>query len=190
MKHNFLGLRQTIINARGSEGERWFNDLPQTIEKLKKHWALTQIKPVTNMSWHYFAYAEQNGKPVVLKFGADEKTIYDEYQALKHYNSQGMIEVLDYYQPLNALLLARAVLGSMLKEEDGHIIEANAELVKKLSSNHPIKHPFLHVKDWCQVIDEMNDLRIPSEYILKAKDIRQWLLDSMRHEHLCHGDLH
>lgn len=190
MSENLSRLKQTIINARGSEGERWFNDLPQTIEKLKKHWALTQIKPVTNMSWHYVAFAEQNGKPVVLKFGADEKSIYGEYQALKHYNSQGMIEVLDYYQPLNALLLARAVPGGMLKEEDRHVIEAYAEVVKKLSSNHPIKHPFLHVRDWCQVIDEMNDTRIPTEYILKAKGIRQWLLDSMRHEYLCHGDLH
>ena len=146
MSENLSRLKQTIINARGSEGERWFNDLPQTIEKLKNHWALTQIKPVTNMSWHYVTFAEQSGKPVVLKFGADEKTINDEYQALKHYNGLGMIEVLDYYQPLNALLLARAVPGGMLKEEDCHVIEAYAEVVKKLSSKHPIKHPFLHVR--------------------------------------------
>jgi streptomycin 6-kinase len=190
MNGNLSRLKQTIINARGSEGERWFNDLPQTIEKLKKHWALTCIKPVTNMSWHYVAFAEKNEQPVVLKFGADEKTIYDEYQALKHFNGLGMIEVLDYYQPLKALLLARAVPGAMLKEEDRYVIEAYAEVVKKLSSNHPIQHQFLHVRDWCQVIDEMNDPRIPTEYILKAKGVRQWLLDSMRHEYLCHGDLH
>lgn len=51
----------------------------------------------------------------VMFIGADEKTIYDEHQTLKHYNVLGMIQVLDYSQPLNVLLLVRAVPGAMLK---------------------------------------------------------------------------
>jgi streptomycin 6-kinase len=190
MNKNLEKLRQTIINSKGREGELWFNNLPIILQKLEKHWSLKNIEPVSNMSWHYVAFAKQNGQPVVLKFGVDEKTIHDEYQALKHFNSYGMIQVLDYYQPLNALLLARAIPGRILKEESNHVIDIYADVVQKLSAHHPTKYPFLHVSEWCQVIDEMNDSRIPAEYILQAKVVRQWLLASMHQGYPCHGDLH
>jgi streptomycin 6-kinase len=164
--------------------------LTQFLQKLKQHWTLDNIEAVSNMSWHYVAFTEQKGQALVLKFGADEKTIHNEYQVLKHFNSVGMIAVLDYYQPLNALLLSRAIPGITLKEESRNVIDIYAAVVKKLSENHQIKYPFLHVRDWCQVIDEMNHLRIPSEYILKAKFLRKYLLETANQEYLCHGDLH
>ena len=46
------------------------------------------------------------------------------------------------------------------------------------------------VKKWCEAIDSMHDPRIKSDYIFKAKMLRDFLLSSAEKEYLCHGDLH
>lgn len=187
-------LKKTIINANGQAGERWYNNLLYTIKNLATHWSLSNIQPVLNMSWNYVAFAEQNDHRVVLKISADAKTIEHEYQALHHFSGVGVIKIIDYYPKLQALLLEQAVPGCLLKNDHSHdiqtVMQIYADVVKKLSLPTPAEHTFQHAKDWCKVIDDMNDPRIPTKYIHKAKEIRKWLFDIVTHEYICHGDLH
>lgn len=192
--NSFKKLRKTIINARGQSGEKWCNNLEHTIKALEKHWCLNHIQPVVNMSWNYVAFAEQKNHSVVLKIGADARTIDDEYHALQHFAGVGMINLIDYYPKLHALLLERATPGSLLKDDHPQdviaVIAIYANVVKKLKRPTKTKHTFQHVSEWCNIIDEINDKRIPDTYIQKAKDIRKWLFDTVKEEYVCHGDLH
>ncbi len=187
-------LKKTVVNANGQSGEIWYKNLPITIKFLEKHWSLNNIQPVSNMSWNYVAFAEQNNHPVVLKIGADAKSINDEYQALHHFSGIGMVTVIDYYPKSHAFLLDRAIPGTLLKNDMPKsiktVMQIYSDIVKKLSLPTPSEHTFQHAKNWCAVIDDMNDLRVPIQYIHKAKEIRQWLFDTVTHEYICHGDLH
>jgi streptomycin 6-kinase len=187
-------LKKNIINANGQQGESWINTLETTIALLQKRWLLTEIHPVNNMSWNYVALCRQNGNPGVLKIGCDAKAIKDEFNALQHFAGAGAIKVIDYDAEYHALLLEQAIPGYLLKEhhpkqmED--VIGIYAAVVKKLTMHSPIQKSFKHVSEWCAVIDNMDDPRIPARFIIKAKALRTMLLSTIKNEYLCHGDLH
>lgn len=191
---NFTVLRKNVINAKGQLGADWFNNLTHTIQILKTHWSLKSIHPVPNMSWNYVAFATQNKNPVILKISCDHDSIFTEYQALQHFKGIGAIKIMDYCSEYHAMLLQSAIPGSLLKDEPfekiENIINYYASVAKKLISEQRPVHAFPHIKEWCRVIDEIKDPRVPKKYITKAKQSRAWLCESMRHEYVCHGDLH
>ena len=46
-------LEKNIANAFGDKGKKWLSSLDQTITSLQKHWSLTELEPVKNMSIGY-----------------------------------------------------------------------------------------------------------------------------------------
>ena len=187
-------LRKNIINAYGQTGEQWYNSLSHTINTLQAHWSLTDIQPVPNMSWNYVAFAQQNANAVILKMSADAKSMHHEYQALDHFAGIGAVKIIDYSSKHDALLLQRALNGTLLKEElsknISNVIHIYAHIVNQLRSDKTSIYPFQHVKEWCLVIDEIHDPRIPLDYVEKAKQIRSWIFQTITDEYVCHGDLH
>lgn len=188
-------LIKNVTNTWGDKGKAWLNQLPSLIEFLSTHWSLTDIKPVTNLSYNYVAKATQNNNtPVVLKISCDEQLIADEYKALQHFDGHDSIKVLDINTYHNALLLEQAIPGHLLKEhhpikiEDTIAIYAN--VVKELSSRPLTKKDYTHVSHWCKAIDRIKDQRIEKRTIQKAKELKVFLLSSANNEYLCHGDLH
>lgn len=191
---NLSILKKNIVNAQGDSGQQWFDSLASIIDVLKKQWALTEVTPISNMNWNYVAIAKCDGSKVVLKISADAKAISNEFQALSQFSGFGAIRVIHFNPELNALLLEYANPGTTLKEtSSGNIhgvIPVYAGLIKKMSSCNHHGYSFPHIKEWCDVIDEMNDSRIPRDYIKKAKEIRQWIFATISNEYVCHGDLH
>jgi len=187
-------LKKNVTNANGKQGEIWINTLDSTINLLQKYWSLTEVHPVNNMNWNYIALGRQHNNPVVLKISCDAKVIEDEFNALQHFAGAGAIKVIDYCSEYHALLLEQAVPGYLLKEHHPkkieEVIHIYAAVVKKLNKQSQIKQPFKHVREWCTVIDDMNDPRIPQNYIIQAKALRAMLLSTLQDEYLCHGDLH
>lgn len=131
-------LIKNVTNTWGDNGKAWLNQLPILIEFLSKHWSLTDIKPVSNLSYNYVALATQNNnKPVVVKISCDEQLIADEYKALQHFDGRGSIKVLDINTDHHALLLEQAIPGQLLKENHPIKIEDTIEIyaqVVKLES--------------------------------------------------------
>lgn len=187
-------LRKTIINARGQSGKKWYDHLPETIQVLEAHWSLNDIQPVTNMSWNYVAFAKQNDKPVVLKISADKESIHHEYQALQHFSGIGAITVIDFHPKYHALLLQKAVPGTLLKcnhpKNMIDVINSYANVVRDLRLAKTPKHTFHHARKLYEAIDSIDDPRVPSHYIDKAKHIRNWIFETTTDEYVCHGDLH
>ena len=61
-------LSQNITNLYGSKGTDWIDNLPAIVTALINHWGLSEVTPVSNMTFNYVAKAILNAKePVVLK---------------------------------------------------------------------------------------------------------------------------
>jgi streptomycin 6-kinase len=188
-------LKSNVLNLWGSVGEKWLNSLPSIIKTLSQYWSLTNIKPVTNMSWNYVATAiQKNTTPVAVKISCDKQLIQDEYKVLKYYNGHGAIKILDFNTEHNALLLEQAVPGCSLKEYHPlnikYTINIYAQVIKKLASSSLYDINYIHASKWCQAINRIKDQRIDKHFIGKAKELKTLLLETAQNEYICHGDLH
>jgi streptomycin 6-kinase len=192
MKKAGVSFEQNILNAYQQEGADWLQSLPELIVCLSQHWSLTELTPIENMSWNYVATAWQDQTPVVLKISFDKMALLAEYHALQHFAKSGAIAIIDFYGPYQALLLARALPGISLKNNFSAYTDAipiYAEVIAKLTKL-PSTVLTLHINDWLMAIDRITTTIIPKTLIDKAQTLRQYLLNTLTREYLCHGDLH
>ena len=189
-------LKKNVLNVWSDKGAAWLDQLPDTIEQLMDLWQLSDLTPVDNMSYNYVGFVTtQDKKPAVLKFSCDKALIEDEYKALKHFNGKGAIDVIAHNEQGNALLLERAVPGTLLKDHKNICIDETIQIyadVIKCLANHKNSdlNDFVHMSHWCKAIDRIKPGDIESVYVNKANDLRKHLLNTATHEFVCHGDLH
>ncbi|MFT4059791.1 MAG: aminoglycoside phosphotransferase family protein [Legionella sp.] len=189
-------LRQNITNLYGSKGADWIDNLPAIVTALTIDWNLSEIIPVSNMTFNYVAKAILNSKePVVLKISYDEQSIFNEKQALANLGPQGAIKLIDYDNRYNALLLQQAIPGITLKslyqDNPDYVTDCYVETMRRLhfqqlpkESNHP------SVADWLKVLDEPYLTQIPTTLLNKAIELRNKMLSSPKPLIFLHGDLH
>jgi streptomycin 6-kinase len=185
--------RHKIENTWPQKGPEWLQQLPQILSILAEKWRLQYIQPFNNLSYHFVANAFQKGRPVVVKVGCDPVVSLNEYQALHHFDGYGSIRALGHAPELSALLLESALPGIPLKTliMDKSTLNHYATVVKALSQVPcPQLDSFPHVRTWLESIDKINDPRIPTEWIVNAKELKAHLLKNPESEYLCHGDLH
>lgn len=48
---------QTIKNTFGEDGKRWLESLPGLLDEASRRWGLTDIQPVSNLSYNFVAFA-------------------------------------------------------------------------------------------------------------------------------------
>ncbi len=188
-------LEKNIINSYGDTGKQWLDNLPATIEALSQQWHLTQVQPVSKMSWHFVALATMNAcTPVVLKIGCDQVVIQHEFRALKHLAGHGAIRALDINNEHRALLLEQAQPGTLLKSHHAlkidETIHIYANIVKMIATRGLPDTTETHMRDWCDVIEHIHDPRIPTHYVDTAQRLKTALLNTADQTYLCHGDLH
>ena len=188
-------LSKNAINVWGDKGKRWLKQLPEILSTLTCYWKLSDITPVNNMTYNYVAKAMQNENvPVVIKISCDKQLIENEHFALSYFDGKGSVRVLDVYADLNAMLIEQAIPGMLLKAHQAininKTIDIYADVIKELASQNGEVNSANHVRQWCQAIDRIDDKRIDVNYIQKAQELRDYLLGSVEHEYLCHGDLH
>lgn len=188
--------KKNIISVYGRKGKDWLLDLDRKVQILQKHWQLSQISPVENMTYNYVAKAvNPHNIPVVLKIVCDEKCFLDEINALKHFNGKGSIDLIDFYPEYQALLLQQAIPGTSLKsfypEKIDFVMDAYVSVVKRIH-NHPLpeKGKFSFIDSWLEALDRVKLNKIPKPLIDKALQLKNNLLRSMKDIRLLHGDLH
>lgn len=188
-------LEKNVKNTFGEAGLKWIRSLPIIVEKLSDYWSLTNIAPANNMSWNYVVYAIQNNHDhVVLKISCDQTMLESEFRTLKHFDGHGAIRLIDHHSEYQAILLEQAIPGYTLKEnypvDVEKTITSYAQVVHAIASRKPPTSTYVHMSAWCETIDKIQDERIDDCFINKAKHLKSKLLNSIKHEYLCHGDLH
>ena len=63
---NFISI---ITNTFGEDGESLIANLPALIDEASSRWNLTNVQPVSNLSYNFVAFAKRGSENVVLKIG-------------------------------------------------------------------------------------------------------------------------
>lgn len=183
--------RSNILSIYGVKGQQWLEELPTTVNQLALKFGLYDLKPVLNLSYNYVLSGFQGNHPIILKLGLDELALKREAVALKCFSGCGAVGVLA--QDDGVLLLQRAVPGISLKhyfpKQGTESLEIACRVMKKLHrASIPEGHNFPHVKNWLVILDE--EWALPTDYLQKARKLRDRFLCSSESEVLLHGDLH
>ena len=181
-------LSKNIVNLLGSVGQKWLDDLPIILDQLSSYWNLSYINPVYNMSYNYVAKSMQNGKNIVIKISPKPSMINDEIKALKHFEGNGFIKLLDFNEEYNAILIEQALPGISLKDIKQNQIEIYSDVIKQIKYIDN-KSDFQHISDWLKAIDN-NKEKIAEDILDKAKELKTKLLNDNIDEYILHGDLH
>ena len=131
----------TITNTFGEEGEQLITNLPTLIDEASQRWGLTNVEPVSNLSYNFVAFATSPlahlpmavGN-VVLKIGVPRDELTSEIAALRLFNGQGACQLIDADEEKGFLLLERLKPGVMLStlEDDEEATHIAAEVMQKI----------------------------------------------------------
>jgi streptomycin 6-kinase len=140
----------TITNTFGADGEQFIANLPLLIDEASARWGLTNIQPVSNLSYNFVAFADSpspvgreaggEGLNVVLKLGVPRDELTSEMTALKLFNGEGACRLIDCDEEKGFLLLERLHPGMMLStlEDDEEATRIAAEVMQRIW--RPLEH--------------------------------------------------
>lgn len=143
----------------GSAGQSWLEHLPRTIHKLEQQWNLRIGQPFNNLSYNFVAPAvRHDGTPVVLKLGFPEELTL-EANALKAYNGDASVRLLEHDPSVEALLLERLEPGDHLphftdNEENTRI---TATMLERLWREVTNPEDFRSLDSWTQELHEAHE---------------------------------
>ncbi|MBL3285281.1 Aminoglycoside/hydroxyurea antibiotic resistance kinase family protein [Rickettsiales endosymbiont of Paramecium tredecaurelia] len=180
-----------IISIYGEKGKAWLDELPKLVSATSSKLDLRDLQEVTNLTYNYVLSGFQSDNPIILKLGLDNEALAREAFALKCFTGCGAVTVLS--EDDGMLLLERAVPGTSLQDyfptKKKESIEIAFGVIKKLhQANITTTHNFPHIKDWLAALDE--EWNIPNDYLQKARQLRDELLQTSKPDVLLHGDLH
>src|SRR5688572_19423049 len=118
LSQEFIQTIETVFE----EGKQFIKDLPSLIDEAAQRWELSEIQPVSNLSFNFVAYARRGevisptSSDVILKIGVPREELISEINALKLYNGDGACELIDADEEKGFLLLERLKPGRMLSE--------------------------------------------------------------------------
>src|SRR4029078_7280164 len=104
-------------NVEGAfpQGEEWLRSLPQLLREFENRWKLA-IGPPFELSFNYVAPAvDVSGNSVVLKAGVPRRELISEINALRLYDGDGAVRLLDFDTEKGVMLLERLIPGRSLQ---------------------------------------------------------------------------
>jgi streptomycin 6-kinase len=195
-------LRRNVAQWEGAAGEAWLASLPSTVEALCARWSLSverAFSPGGAISWAAPATGA-DGTPCVLKIGFPHSENEHEADALRAFNGDGAVELLDDDAASSALLLERCMPGHSLQRARLSLADETAvatSLLRSLWRVPPEGHRFRALKavasEWA-TLAERRQREMPRRFDEEIVDLGIGLLRglpaSAEREVLLHGDFH
>lgn len=183
--------RINILNIYNKEGEKWLTNLNKYVSHAAKKYSLSNLKPVSNLTFNYVLSGFQNGRPIILKLSLDSGYIAHEANALRAFEKFGGVKIIA--EEKGILLMERAMPGTSLMSyfprKELESIEIAGKMITRL---HQLKIPsngkFQRLEDWLKPLEK--DWPICMEHLIKARDLSQHLIKTTRNLVLLHGDMH
>jgi streptomycin 6-kinase len=140
----------TIRNVFKEDGEKFLAVLPSLIEEVSQSWGLADIKPVSNLSYNFVAFAKRGNEDVILKAGVPNRELTSEISALKLFNGNGACQLLECDKERGLLLLERLKPGNMLSEleDDDERTNIAVDVMQKIWREAPANNNFIQLSDW------------------------------------------
>ena len=174
-----------ITNTFGEDGEELIANLPILIDEASARWGLTNVQPVSNLSYNFVAFAKSSftandaqGKQnlrslgglsgagssgegaVVLKIGVPREELTSEIAALRLFNGEGSCRLIDADEEKGFLLLERLNPGVMLSimEDDEQATHIGAEVMQKIWRTAPQNNVFIQLSDWFDGLKRLREM--------------------------------
>lgn len=192
-----------VRNILGVYGERagreWLAALPDLLADAAGRWSLTLGEPYP-LTFNYVARATRaDGSAAVLKLTPPAGELRFEEAALRHFDGQGAVRVLEADVTRGVLLLERAEPGDLLtavyERDDDEATRIAAEVGMRL--HRPPTGPFRTVEDWAVVAFGWLRARygggtgpLPAAVVDRAEREHAELVASSAPSVMLHGDLH
>ncbi|WP_087998156.1 aminoglycoside phosphotransferase family protein [Gottfriedia solisilvae] len=189
---------KTITDIHKEKGEEWLANFDVLIAHCEERWKM-KIMPPFDLSYNFVAPAKaDDGKDLVIKLTVPNEEFLSEVSALKEFNGNGMVSLIDSDLEKGVLILERLIPGETLvsiKNEDEAVLIASS-IMKKLWRPAP-KNSNLQ-----SIIHRLNSLMRISQQnpegigpimigtIQEAVDIFKELANTQTDLYLLHGDLH
>ena len=206
-----------IINIYGEYGRAWLSGLPQLVGMIAFEYDLSDLKPVSNLSYNYVLSGSHGAQSIILKLSPDIEGLNREAAARLAFAGSSAAKVLAVNDGM--LILECAVPGDSLKsyfpikDDEAVLIACDAIKSINLIYNRSRAAPkgdgfssvidlstraprFPHIKDWLVTLDVGSKLTgyrnwgMLVTYLKKAKLLRDNLLETQDKPILLHGDLH
>jgi streptomycin 6-kinase len=144
----------TIRSTFREAGDKFLANLPALVDEAAQRWDLTDIQPVPNLSYNFVCYARcpsTTAQDVVVKIGVPTNELTSEMAALRLFNGEGAVQLLDYDEAKGFLLLERLQPGTMLStlENDEEATRIAADVMLKIRRPAPQGNGvFIKLADW------------------------------------------
>ena len=190
---------RTIVEMYGTAGAEWLRHLPSLIADCAGRWSLSVKPPFEPLSYNYVAPAIQaDGRHVVLKLGVPNPVLLTEIEALRLFDGQGIVRLLDADPDGGILLLERLQPGTPLSvlADDERATSIAAGVMRQLWRPAPSQHPFPTVAGWAAGLKRLRQHfdggcgPFPTVLVERAEALFGELIPSMAEPMLLHGDLH
>ncbi len=193
---NFVNFTTQLF---GDEGRIWLERLPALLARCERRWHLSIGAPVDNLSFNYVARAFRlDGTEVIIKTGLTDE-FPSQPEALQHFDGHGMVQLLEYDDDHEVMLLECLKPGVSLRriEDDEAAISTAAHVMRQIWRPLPQKHyPFPTINEWGQGFARFRELYdggtgpFSPTLFDKAEQLYAELSNSMSEQVLLHGDLH
>src|SRR5262245_2809413 len=184
------------IELHGAAGRDWVRRLPTIVADCAHRWSLTVEAPFQPLSYNYAAPAiPRHGPPAVLKIGFPDQDLLWEAEALRLFDGQGAVRLLEADPQQGALLLERLEPGVPLAAlgDDEPATTIVAQVMRQLWRPVPAEHSFPSVADWADGLGEMRTQfggtsgPLPMALVDQAEALFAELIGSMSEPVLLHG---
>ena len=132
-------------NVFEEDGTAFLKALPDLIAEASARWELTDVEPVSNLSFNFVAFANRpstalpigrsaQDERVVLKIGVRNDELISEMAAMRLFAGDGACRLIDSDEERGFLLLERLTPGVMLStlEDDEQATHIAAEVMQKI----------------------------------------------------------
>ena len=190
---------ETVHRVFGDEGRAWLDHLPAILARCRERWNLAEGVICSAVSMNYIEFTTTGGgEAVALKVGVPHEELFTEMEALALYDGRGAARLLDADRELGAILMQRAVPGTMLwqvgdNREQTHIA---ASVMKELPMPAPETHSMPHFSRWVDRAFRLTRTewdpqeRMPRDLLDGAEAAFIELSRDRTHDVVLHGDLH
>ncbi len=200
----------TIRSAFKEDGEKFLAVLPALIDEARQRWGLSEIKPVGNLSYNFVAFATRpstalrsappsgTSQDVALKIGVPNRELTSEIAALRLFNGQGAVRLLEADESRSMFLLERVRPGEMLStlDDDEQATRIAAEVMSTLWRKAPEDLPFIQLTDWFNDLKKLRPMfnggtgPFPEKIIARVEENLPRLYAESSPPCLIHGDFH
>lgn len=186
--------KNNIIDINGEKGRKWLESLDDIVSDLTKKWNLSNLKVFPNLTFNYVLSAvKDKSVPVVLKVGIKHQLLAREAEMLRFFENYGAVHLIDSCD--GALLLQKCTPGYSLMDyfpnDEDKSIEIIANVIKRLHSSSQKQKNLREIISLKELLDELYlPSKIAKDYLDKARQFSEFLLETTTKNVILHGDLH